>query len=123
MKLQLFTIPQEKLEAMAKRLRERISSKPTKKDETNLASINKELMYRGEVRAAGLKELSEIAPDDSHKEARKEEIELRTRLQLFNRESSEYKKLYHRWFVIREKGVSVGLYRFFTPEGGKRGHI
>lgn len=120
MKVQLYTIATEKLEAMVKRLRERIAEKDSKRDKTNLERIQKELAHRWKIRSTGKQEIDEIPVGDPHRERKVEEIELRTRLQLLDRNSLAYEKVYHRWFVIREKGVADGLYQFFVPAGRRK---
>lgn len=119
MKLKLYTITKEKLEAMAKRLKERIAANPIPTDKGNLLLIEKEIAHRVKIHAQGQEELSKIKNDDPNKDIRISEIEFRTRLQLFDRESREYAKLYSRWFELREKGLVLKLWPFFTPEGGK----
>ncbi|MDP1722953.1 MAG: hypothetical protein Q8L37_07165 [Candidatus Gottesmanbacteria bacterium] len=122
MKLQLYALPDEKLSAMATRLRERIAEKPAFLDKTNLQQIDKELLHRQRVRSASLQELSEIAPDDPHKSIKKHEVELRTRLQLLDRNSREYESIYHQWFTVREEGLLLKLWPFFTPAAKRRTH-
>jgi hypothetical protein len=123
MKLQLYALPDEKLSAMATRLRERIAEKPIFADKENLRLIEKELTHRAQIQTQSQEELAEIIGDDPHRDVRTEEIELRARLQLFDRESPEYGKLYHRWFTVRETGLSLGLWPFFTPEGRKHAKL